>query len=457
MAITLVGSVATSIPGTTAAITITVPAGVTTSHLGILFLSTDNAGATTYTVSGSWTNRVLNPSVQTNSEVAVYSKLGGLVAGNTFTVASSLARNVQVTALWVNTGGQDISIVGTPGGRSGVSASTVVIPAVTTTLANSDVLVLSTERTTATPTTISSWSPSAPTQLYYLEYNTAATSQYVGTFTQATAGTTGSRTATYNGASGNGVGVMLVVPPAAVSGAGSASAAFGATGTVGAQSRTGAGSASAALNATGAGTAVVGGAGAASASTGATGAGTTAPKGSGSGSAAFGATGAGKGQTSGTGSGSVTTNATGAGGSVLSGSGSGSASSSATGEGSNAVEGSGIGQATFSAAGDGVLTISGEGSGSAGSDSSGSATTYVPVPVHYGYAALVTNGTSSAPLVENGVSEATLISELPTIATLTITICEAELLDGTGDAELISIVGAAELTFNDGQAVLDPE
>lgn len=417
MAITLIGSAAATNNGVSST-TITVPTGVTTSHLGILFLTTDNAGTVTYTVTGSWTNRVQNPTGQNNEEVSIYTKLGGFTAGDTFTITPSLSRNIQITAVWVNTGGQDISIVGSVGTRNGTSVATITIPAVTTTVANSEILVLATERTTATGTTISSWSPSAPTQLYFLENNTPSTTHYVGTFTQATAGSTGTRTPTFNSASGNGTGVMFVVPPSAstVTGSGTASAAFNATGTTSTQTKQGAGSASAAFSASGAGSQVASGAGSASAST------------------------------SASGSGSVS----------LAGGGAGSASTGATGQGIVTVVGDGSGSADFNAINVGVVSIidSGGGSGSAEFDATGDGDIGFTFSSSYGYATLTpNNGTADltfdegiAPLDTDGISTASLKTDNGDSALLS---------DGTSTAELTFLPGEAQLIDSSGQAVVN--
>jgi hypothetical protein len=107
--------------------------------------------------------------------------------------------------------------VGTGGGRSGTSSANTVIPGITTTAANQDVIFVATERTTATGTTVTGVTGVSPTpsQDYYFE-NTAstATSLLVDHFTQATPGATGNATVTYSGGSGNGWGMMFGVATA---------------------------------------------------------------------------------------------------------------------------------------------------------------------------------------------------------------------------------------------------
>lgn len=192
----------------------TVPAGVTTAHLGILVLSSANTGDA-WTVSG-WTSRATNPSGVNNMSFQVLTRLGGLAAGNTFTIAyNSGTPSTHVSVVWYDTAGRDVDIIGTPGTRGGTSQATITIPGITTSAAT-DVIVISQERTTATGTTISSWSPSAPTQDAYVESNATLyptnntdTSVYFGHFMQGAAGATGSYTPTYSAASGNGAGLLI--------------------------------------------------------------------------------------------------------------------------------------------------------------------------------------------------------------------------------------------------------
>jgi hypothetical protein len=210
VAIALIGT--TSGASGASAVTLTVPAGVTTSHLGVMITGSADPALCTVTASG-WTSRIASPTGQTNEDVHVLTRLGGLSAGNTFTVSfSGGSVNQHVAVAWFDTSGLDVAVVGTPGTRGGTSSANTVIPAVTTTVANQAVIVLATERTTATGTTISSWTGGTPTQDLFVEDSTStATSHFIGHFTQATAGSTGSRTVTYSGGSGNGTGVMLAL------------------------------------------------------------------------------------------------------------------------------------------------------------------------------------------------------------------------------------------------------
>jgi hypothetical protein len=193
--------------------TFTVPSGVTVGHLGILILGSANTGDQ-WTVTG-WNSRVLNPTGVGNMSFQVFTRLGGLKAGDTFTVAYNTGNPAtQVTVVWLDTQFRDIDIVGTPWTRNGTSLTTTTISGIATSFAT-DLILVAQERTTAANTTISSWSPSTPTQDAYFESNTTTfpsnntdTSHYIGRVTQSAAGST-DYTVTYNGGSGNGVGVMF--------------------------------------------------------------------------------------------------------------------------------------------------------------------------------------------------------------------------------------------------------
>jgi hypothetical protein len=197
--------------------TFTVPAGVTAAHLGVLILGTANANDQ-FTVAG-WTSRVLNPTGVNNMSFQVFTRLGGLTAGNTFSLAyNSGTPATQVTAVWFDTGLRDVGIVGTTWARAGTSQTTVTVPSINTTVA-SDVILISQERTTASGTTISTVSPAATQDVYYESNVTnfpttnTDTSHYVGHIAQSAAGATGDYTLTYSGGSGNGVGLAIVIAP----------------------------------------------------------------------------------------------------------------------------------------------------------------------------------------------------------------------------------------------------
>jgi hypothetical protein len=196
--------------------TFTVPAGVAAQHAAILVLGSASIGDV-WTIPG-WTSLISNPAGVNNMSFQVFTRNGGLVAGNTFTIGYNTgAPATQLTAVWYDTGARAIDIVGTPWTRNGVSSVAVTASSITTPVAT-DVILISQERTTASGTTVTV-SPTA-TQDVYQESNTSTfptnntdTSHYIGHFAQSAAGATGDYTATYSGGSGNGVGVQLSIAP----------------------------------------------------------------------------------------------------------------------------------------------------------------------------------------------------------------------------------------------------
>lgn len=197
----------------------TVPAGVTANDLCILVTAGSggyNLG-TTITLPSPWVQRSQNDPAFNNSQVSIWTRIG-TVAGQQITYTQSDTAGLAVYAVWLNTGGaNDVAIAGTVGGRAGASSTVTTIPGITTTKANQIVLAVASERTTATPTTVSSTSPALTTD-YYLEEmlngtsTISSTSLLVGHFTQATLGATGNVAITYSGGSGNGGGLLLALP-----------------------------------------------------------------------------------------------------------------------------------------------------------------------------------------------------------------------------------------------------
>jgi hypothetical protein len=210
--VTKIASVTGSTAG--AGTSFTVPAGVTPSHLGVVLFASANPYTSGFTITmpAGWFKQADHPSQASNSEVYVFTRLGGYTAGDTVAWTQNSATGWAYYAVWFDTSGRNVAITGAVGGRSGTSSADVVIPGITTTVANQDVLVVATERTTATGTVISSWTGGTPTtDVFAEESGTSNTTGFIGHFTQATAGSTGNRTVTYNSASGNGAGLMLAL------------------------------------------------------------------------------------------------------------------------------------------------------------------------------------------------------------------------------------------------------
>lgn len=210
--------------------TLTVPTGVVSTDYCLLIVgwvaSTTNETPPTITPSGgSWTT-LIAPRTDTNMGWAVFSKTG-LVATNTFTVALSLSRFTTISHAYY----QDTAGFGTPGSvtsRGGVSSADSTAPAITTTQDGQTVAIVAAERTTATGTTISSYTGNSPTtRVLYEGTSNATTSCLIADFTGPTpAGTTSSTTITYNSASGNGAAAQIgILGPAGTSAPAEATAA----------------------------------------------------------------------------------------------------------------------------------------------------------------------------------------------------------------------------------------
>lgn len=211
-AVSLVASVQLANGGGGTVRTITVPAGVTTSHLGFLVTADANSysGGATYTPDGGWTKLTENNAVFNNSAVGMWKKIG-LKAGDVISITPATTASFTAYAVWLDTGGNDVAVIGTPGGRAGASSAATVIPAVTTTVNGQIVLALASERTTAVGA-VTGTTPSM-TQTYWQEDGGGTgTSFYIGRFVQSVAGTTGAVTVTYAVASGNGGGLLLALP-----------------------------------------------------------------------------------------------------------------------------------------------------------------------------------------------------------------------------------------------------
>ena len=91
---------------------ITVPAGVTTSHLGILTVEAANQGIAAMTVPSGWTLRGANPGTGgSTATLYTFTRLGGVKAGDTITVTLPSNTGATTTAAWYDTAGRDISHV----------------------------------------------------------------------------------------------------------------------------------------------------------------------------------------------------------------------------------------------------------------------------------------------------------------------------------------------------------
>ena len=190
---------------------ITVPSGVTTAHMGIIMIGTAS-GAQPLPVISNWAT-VAGPTTATNETWSVFKRLGGHTASDTITInTTTTAETCGILAVWLDTGGKDIDVTGATTVRgSSVATNT----AASITLSQDEmVLLISSERTTATGTTVTGVSPATPTLLAYHEGVTGANvSHYISYFDPGASGATAAQTITYSGASTNGGALQVSLIP----------------------------------------------------------------------------------------------------------------------------------------------------------------------------------------------------------------------------------------------------
>lgn len=193
-------------------VNLTVPAGVTNAHLGIIVIVTGANGASNFSLPG-WKRLVLDPAGQNNHEVAILTRLGGAVAGNTLTITMDDNRIATASGVWYDTDGRKIESVGATWTRDGVSMDTVQIPGIVGGPANREYITVGTHRTSDSGV-ITAWSPSEPTPDLNIYSTSGAVNSgvHIGHYT----GNPTDYTFTVGGASGNASGTqLLLAPPAA--------------------------------------------------------------------------------------------------------------------------------------------------------------------------------------------------------------------------------------------------
>jgi hypothetical protein len=191
MSITFIAS-ATADNGGVGTATLTVPTGVTTTHLGILVVADQNSVSGTQTISG-WTNRDMNSAGANNTSASVYiwSRLGGLVAGNTINITLGTASNATTSAVWYDTQGRDITNTSAAWNNGGADIGTVTFNAPGHT-GTRDVIMALGHRTSGT-VTFGALSPAGPV----IDYQTKSATYNDGAlFAHANAVTSQSYTTT---------------------------------------------------------------------------------------------------------------------------------------------------------------------------------------------------------------------------------------------------------------------
>jgi hypothetical protein len=204
------------LPDTGQVVTLTVPAGVVSTDVGLIAAGiTDNTGPTCTVTSSAGAVTMISamarPGTQ-NQGCGVWA-ITGVTAGATITLTFSKAVFATVgAAWWSDTLGVDVA--GSLGARSS-SSTTVTAPSVTTSAAGETVVGVFIERT-ASPGPSTSVSLSAGAQELFVpgEASPACTNSVTfADFTQPAAGATAGLTATYPAASGNAVGIQIALTP----------------------------------------------------------------------------------------------------------------------------------------------------------------------------------------------------------------------------------------------------
>lgn len=192
----------------------TVPAGVTTSHLGVLSIASATANDN-FTVSSPWIGRSGARPGMGSMSWGVWTSIGGLAAGQTFTVTSSNGGAIHVVATWLDTGGRDVNRVGNATTRNNSYQRALAIDPVTVSGANSEVLIVAVERLVGGGVLIEDKSRFTDDYVYH-ENTTGArtdTAQYIGDYLQIPGGNTGITTIVYTLASTMAAGVQLGITP----------------------------------------------------------------------------------------------------------------------------------------------------------------------------------------------------------------------------------------------------
>lgn len=196
-------------PGTTSP-TITVPTGGTApvaGDIGIVMLGAPSPTLRVITPPAGW-SVVSASAVYNNMCVAIYQRIYQAGDPSTVAFASTVADLWAMAGVWLDgTVVQSLDVIGTVGSRGGSSTLTTA-PALTASAAGEIILAIFGERSTA----ITTATVSVGTQDFYQEY-IASTCSFL--ISEQTAGSTAvaAVTATYTGASGNGMGLQVALTP----------------------------------------------------------------------------------------------------------------------------------------------------------------------------------------------------------------------------------------------------
>jgi hypothetical protein len=134
-------------------VTLTVPAGVTTSQFGVVTVATAENGMTPGATLPGWTVRddQALPAGESTSSSYIFTRLGGQKAGDVLTVTMPENSGATMAAVWYDTGGRDVQAVGPIWDTNAKNLPTVTWPAASYT-GTADVLLVAASRTAGGPT-----------------------------------------------------------------------------------------------------------------------------------------------------------------------------------------------------------------------------------------------------------------------------------------------------------------
>jgi hypothetical protein len=201
--------------GTPGSYSLTVPTGVATWMTGLIAMGSPNSTAYTITTTGSAgtpTFTAIDARAAGNMYVRVL-KVTGVKAGDTITITPSAGTSLEIGHYYDDT--VDFTAASVSAAVRGSSVSTCTTGSLTP-ASSQKVEIVSLERTTATPTTVSSVTSSGSETVTQTSYDEAtgnpAVSVYFGEFT-ASAAAARTATVTYSGGSGNGYAAAVLTSP----------------------------------------------------------------------------------------------------------------------------------------------------------------------------------------------------------------------------------------------------
>lgn len=127
---------------------IVVPTGVTTAHFGIITVATANQNMAAMTVPTGWTQRSDPASGSETGTLYIFTRLGGVAAGQTITLTLPVTSAATTTVAFYDTGGRDVAFASSVYNTGAQDVTTVTFPAPGHP-ATADVLLVMADRTDA--------------------------------------------------------------------------------------------------------------------------------------------------------------------------------------------------------------------------------------------------------------------------------------------------------------------